>query len=146
MPIPVVSYAEPYQSRMMRNEKPIHYALSYKVNGILFAVHNEHERFQSEKQYGDAIEGYLRLYGIPYEREVVLPKSFESELPGRNRVDFIIDGKIILEVKAKRVLERADYYQTKRYLIALGKKLALLINFRNRYLRPKRILNSLAKE
>ncbi len=130
----------------MDKNKPIYYELSYKTCGILFAVHNELGRYRNEKQYGDAIERYLKLYGIAYKRELVLPKSFEGEFSGRNKVDFLIEDKIILEIKAKRIAGRVDYYQTKRYLVALNKKLALLINFRDKFLRPKRILNSLAEE
>ena len=129
----------------MRNkEKPIYYELSYKINGVLFAVHNELGRFRNEQQYSDAIEQYLKLYAIPYKREMIIPKSFEGEMPARNRVDFLIDDKIVLEIKTKRVVEKSDYYQTKRYLIALEKKLALLVNFRDKFLRPKRVLNSSA--
>lgn len=130
----------------MRREKPVYYDLSYKISGILFAVHNELGRFRNEKQYGDAVEQYLKVYGIAYEREKKLPESFEGEAAGRNRVDFLIENKVILEIKAKRLLGKADYYQTKRYLIALGRKLALLVNFRDKFLRPKRVLNSLVQE
>ncbi|MGC9048739.1 MAG: GxxExxY protein [Patescibacteria group bacterium] len=86
--------------------------LSYKINGILFAVHNELGRFCNEKQYADAIEGYCKKIGIKYEREKILPPSFIGELKGRNKIDFLIEDKIILEVKAKRILQREDYYQT----------------------------------
>ncbi len=127
----------------MRKVVLIHPELSYKISGVLFAVHNELGRFRNEQQYADAIESYLKLYELPFEREKVMPQSFEGEHVGRNKVDFIIADSIILEIKAKRMLERTDYYQTRRYLMTLGKKLALLVNFRDKFLRPKRILNSL---
>lgn len=130
----------------MGKEKLVYSKLSYALNGILFAVHNELGRFQNEKQYADAIEGRLQQSNISYEREKVLPKSFAGEQDGRNKVDFLIEEKLVLEIKAKRMLEKPDYYQTKRYLVALGKKLALLVNFRDKFLKPKRVLNSLAKE
>jgi GxxExxY protein len=120
--------------------------LSYKITGVLFIVHNELGRYCNEKQYADRVEFYLKKFKIRYEREKVLPKSFENEMNGRNKVDFLIENKIILEIKAKRLLEREDYYQVKRYLIALNKKLGIAVNFRDKYLRPKRILNSSAKE
>jgi GxxExxY protein len=75
-----------------------------------------------------------------------LPPSFENELSGRNKVDFVVEDKIVVEIKAKRVIEREDYYQVQRYLVAMNKKLGLLVNFRDKYLRPKRILNSKAPE
>lgn len=114
------------------------------MSGIFFAVHNELGRFRSEKQYADAIERYLQLHKIEYEREKTAPQSFDGEASGRNKMDFIVADKIVLEIKNKRMLERPDYYQTRRYLAAVGKKLALLVNFRDKFLKPKRVLNSLA--
>jgi len=120
--------------------------LSYRINGVLFATHNELGRFCNEKQYSDYIESYLKKFKIKYERERVLSPSFSEELKGRNKIDFLIEDKIILEVKAKHVLTRDDYYQTRRYLMALNKKLAIIVNFHKKYIIPQRILNSLAKE
>ncbi len=125
--------------------KVIYPELSYKITGVLYKVHNELGRFCNEKQYGDFIEKLLKEDDIKYEREKILPESFEGEHKGRNKLDFIIDNKIILELKAKRVLPREDYYQIKRYLEALNLKLAMLVNFRDKYLKPKRILNSKVK-
>ena len=131
----------------MKNfSKLIYPELSYKITGILFAVHNELGRFCNEKQYADSIERYLKKLKMKYEREKILPPSFEEELRGRNRIDFLIEDKIILEIKAKQVLIKDDYYQTKRYLLALNKKLGLLVNFRDKYIKPKRILNSSVSE
>lgn len=122
----------------------IYSEISYKINGVLFSVHNELGQFCNEKQYCDLIEEHLKSAGILYEREKILPVSFEGELKGRNKVDFLIDDKIILELKAKKFLERDDYYQIKRYLSATNKKLGILVNFRRKFITPKRVLNSSA--
>jgi len=131
----------------MRNfTKLIYPELSYKVNDVLFAVHNKLGRFCNKQQYADAVEQYLQELGMKYEREVILPPSFEKETKGRNKMDFIIDNRIILEIKAKKFLTNEDYYQVKRYLTALNKKLGIIVNFRKKFIQPKRILNSQAKE
>jgi len=70
---------------------------------------------------------------IPYKREFKIDKT-------GNIVDFLIDDKIILEIKAEPLILKKDYYQAQRYLQALNKKLASLVNFRNRYLKPLRII------
>jgi hypothetical protein len=43
-------------------------------------------------------------------------------------------------------LSNEDYYQVKRYLTSLNKKLGIIVNFRKKFIQPKRILNSQAKE
>lgn len=119
--------------------------LSYIVTGLLFEVHNELGRYCNEKQYGDLFESKLKEKGIDYKREQIIPKSFTGEQEGRNRIDFIVYNKIILEFKCKRLIDRECFYQTKRYLKAYNKKLGLIVNFREKYLKPKRVLNSEVK-
>lgn len=122
--------------------KIIYPDLSYLINGILFKTHNDLGRFRNEKEYGDYIENNFKKLNIKFKREKILPISFEGEKSGRNKVDFLIEGLIVLEIKAKRYIEKDDYYQIKRYLVTLNKKLGLLVNFRGKYLKIKRILNS----
>ena len=126
--------------------KVIYPELSYKITGILFAVHNELGRFCNEKQHGNCFAQYLKKFGIKFTREHILPPSFPGEEVGRNRLDFLIEGKVIVELKAKRLMGREEYYQMRRYLKAAGKKLGIIVNFREKYLRPRRVLNSSADE
>ena len=115
--------------------------LSFKINGVLFNARKSVGGFKNEKQYCDAIEFLLKENGIVYKREKILPTTLPDEQDGRNRVDFLIDEEIVLEVKSKPFLTKNDYYQVKRYLECLDKKLGILVNMRGYYIRPKRILN-----
>ena len=116
--------------------------LSYHLNGIFFAVHNELGRFRNEKQYCDGIEAKLQEAQIPYKREYPLPASFKGEHSRRNIVDFFIEDKIVLEIKAKPGVDKQDYYQVLRYLSSLQCRIGILVNFGRYTLVPKRILNS----
>jgi len=122
--------------RMVKNL--IYPELSYKLTGILFSVHNRLGRYCREKQYQDLVALLLKQGGLKYEREKEL--SLSSQIKG-NRVDFVIEDKILLDCKAKPFITRQDYYQMMRYLRASKKRLGLVVNFRNKYLRPKRIAN-----
>lgn len=108
--------------------------LSYKLNGILMEVLKELGPYSREKQYGDLLEKKLKEYQIAYEREVRIGDS-------GNIADFIIDGKIILELKTTPFLIKEHYEQVKRYLYQTDLKLGILVNFRNKQIFPKRILN-----
>lgn len=119
----------------------LHQTLSYNIRGILYKVHNELGQFRNEKQYGDAVAYYCNQQKIFFQREAVMSKSFVGEHEGRNRVDFIIDSKIILELKVVPGFSRRDYDQCLRYLISSGLDLALLVNFRSDWCAIKRILN-----
>lgn len=116
-----------------KNNKIIYPELSYLITGTCFNIHNSRGRFLREKQYSDLLEDKFKEIKLPYKREVILGDS-------GNIIDFIVDNKIILEIKSKRLLEKDDFYQTQRYLQATNIKLGLLINFRNRYIKPVRII------
>lgn len=122
-------------------QKLIYPELSYLITGICFDVHNQIGRYCREKQFCDLLEQKLIILKIPYKREQGIGKT-------GNKVDFLIDNKIILEVKAKPIISKDDYYQAQRYLQFSQIRLALIINFRNRYLKPIRIvrIDSSAKQ
>jgi len=116
--------------------------LSYRIVGLCFKTHNELGRFKNEKQYADYFEQLLISDRIEYKREFNLPPSFEGENKIRNKVDFIIEDKIIADFKTKTIITKEDYFQMLRYLTSANAKLGLIINFRQKYLKIKRIVNS----
>ena len=113
--------------------KVIYPDLSYTINGTLFAVHNRLGRFEKEKRYADAFEEELQSRKVAYRREVLLGAS-------GNRVDFLVEEKIVIEFKAKRGFTQEDFRQIQNYLQESGIKLGLLVNFRDSFLKPKRIV------
>ena len=123
-----------------KNRDLIHPELSYLLTGLFYKTHNKLGRFCREKQYSDEFKKLLIESGIRYEREYPL-KSMGDKIEG-NIVDFIIDQKILIDLKAKRFLTKEDYYQMLRYLECSKIKLGLLVNFRSTYLKPKRVLNN----
>lgn len=127
-------------------DKVIYPKTSYILNGIFFDVHNELGGHCREKQYCDAIEELLKLKRIEYRRELSIENDNNLIKNNSNRVDFLIENKIIVEVKAKRMIGREEYRQTQRYLRALNLKLGIIVNFQQKYLSPRRVLNSAAKE
>lgn len=123
------------------NKNILYPELSYQICGLCFAIHNELGRYRSEKQYADALENVLKEKLINYEREKPLSVSFKGEQQRRNIPDFVIENKIIVDIKAKRLATKEDYFQMKRYLASYNKELGLIVNFRQKYIYPKRVLN-----
>jgi GxxExxY protein len=107
--------------------------LSYKIVGMCFETHNKLGRYSREKQYGDYIEKLLKEERVIYKREYIVSDT-------ENILDFFIDNKIVLEIKAERIITKRDYYQVQRYLQSTQAKLGILVNFGSRYLTPKRII------
>jgi GxxExxY protein len=126
--------------------KIIHKDISYKIVGLCFKAHDILGRFGKEKQYCDILEELFKKEGIQYEREKDLSILLGEKKIGGNKVDFIIEGKILFDAKAKNYITKEDYRQMKRYLTATGFKLCIVVNFRDISIKPKRILNSSGSE
>jgi GxxExxY protein len=125
-----------------RLQNVIYPELSYGLTGIFFKVHNELGYYCKENQYCEAIELLLKEKLIRYKRELSLKSNNDLIKDNSNRVDFLLEDKIVIEVKAKRFMGRDEYNQTQRYLQMLNLKLGIIVNFHQRYLVPKRIINS----
>ena len=111
--------------------------LSYQLVGIFFYVQKQLGRYYREVQYCDAIEQELKVRKFRYRREYPIPVAGRLS----NRVDFLIPGRVIVDVKAKPFIEPQDYDQMRRYLHSANIQLGLIVNFRNKFLLPKRVLN-----
>ena len=83
----------------------------------------------SEAVYHRAFEVLLRQGGTSYETERIVPIVFENHTIGNLRIDLIVDGTCIVELKAIAKLNDAAKIQTRNYLKLTGLTDALLINF-----------------
>jgi len=126
----------------MKDGKVVYKDLSYKINGFLFYIHNKLGRFSKEKNYADALELVLEENRITFKREQVLSTDILSKKLNLYRLDFLIDNKILLELKAKDFISKDDYFQVLKYVKLNNMKLGILVNFREKYLKLRRILNS----
>ncbi|MBU2264723.1 GxxExxY protein [Patescibacteria group bacterium] len=121
--------------------KLIHPELSYVLMGILFEIHNKLGTKYQEKHYQKAVEIKLKELKIPYQREAKVNIEFDGEELGEFFIDFIIDGKIILELKRIWKITADNIKQVLRYLKATNLKLGIIVNFRHNRLESRRILN-----
>lgn len=104
-------------------------------------VHNFFGHGFSEIVYKDALEIEFRKAGIFYEREKEYEVVYKGiVLPHRFYADFVIDDKIVLEVKGKKEIADADIAQAINYLKVSENKLSLIVNFGESKLNYKRII------
>jgi len=93
-----------------------------------------------EVVYQRALAIELGLRNIYFEREKEMPLSYKGYNIGTRRVDFFIEGKIMLEIKAVIQLEDVHLAQAINYLEAYGMEIGLLINFGSPSLQFKRVM------
>jgi GxxExxY protein len=114
---------------------------SYKIIGICMEVHNNLGPGFLEIVYKDALEYEFRLAGIPFEREKEFVVNYKGTiLPHKFHADFVVYGKIILEVKAVSEIYEKSIAQALNYLSVSGCKLSLIVNFGELNLNYKRIV------
>lgn len=99
--------------------KVLYPELSYLIVGILFEAHKELGQYAREKQYGNLIEKKLKEKNILHQRELAISNT-------GNILDFLIEDKIILELKSVREINSEYYRQIQNYLQQTNKKIGFI--------------------
>lgn len=115
--------------------------LSYQIVGILFDVYNQLGYGFSEKTYQKAIATALRGSKLKYQEQVYAPVSYRGEKVAVNYFDFLVDDKIVLEIKKGDHFAKAHIDQLYQYLKNQKLKLGILAYFAPRNIHFKRIVN-----
>lgn len=119
--------------------KLVHPELSYKILGILFTVHNQLGPDCNEKHYQRAIRECFVKENMEFAEQVKIDIR-RPEYIGAYYMDFVVERKIVLEIKASPRISRNHVLQLLRYLKETGIELGILVNFSRRDLIYKRIL------
>lgn len=122
-------------------DKVIYKELSYKIVGILFEVYNELGYGFKEKHYERAIAKVFSEQKIKFKTQAPFAIKFKDKVIGRSYLDFLIEDKIVLEIKKGRYFSKRNLEQVKEYLKVTGLKLAILANFTPNGIKYLRVLN-----
>lgn len=115
----------------------------YLLIGIMMEIHRILGKGFSEIVYKDALEFELRNRNINYEREKEFSVNYKGTiLKHKFYADFVVDDKVIIEVKSKSELINEHYAQVLNYLAISKLGIGLLINFNEKSLQYKRIIRS----
>lgn len=115
-------------------------SLTFKIRGALFNVYNNLGPSYKEIIYGNALEMEFKKIGLSYEREKAIDVMYDNKKVGVYRPDFVIDSKIILEIKAQPFIGKLEIKQTWYYLKGSDYRLGLLVNFGSKELQIERII------
>lgn len=116
--------------------------ITEKIIGCAMKVHRTLGNGFQEVIYQRALEIEMFSSRIIFEREKDMDIYYEGYKIGTRRVDFLIENKISLELKALAILENVHLAQAKNYLETYNVETGLLINFGAKSLEMKRIFNN----
>lgn len=121
------------------NNDLVYPELSYKIVGLLFKINDQIGFGQSEKVYTDSFEILLKNEGMLFSREYYYPLKIDGVLVAKRYFDFLIDDKIIIELKVGDYKYKEACSQLFQYLKASGKKLGIIARYTRNGVKIKRI-------
>ena len=118
-----------------------HEETTRKIIGYAMQVHTTLGNGFQEVIYQRALEVEFLLDGLSFAREKEMEIHYRNKVIGTRRVDFFVEGNIMIELKALTKLEDVHIAQARNYCEAYDMEIGLLINFGAKSLEFKRIFN-----
>ena len=116
--------------------------LTYKIIGCAMEVHKHLGNGFQEVIYQRALAIEMGLQGIEFDREFTMNLEYKGHDIGTRRVDFFVEEKIMVEIKAVMNIEDVHLAQAVNYVEAYNLEIGLLINFGSKSLQHKRVHNN----
>lgn len=117
-------------------------ALTERIIGGALRVHKQFGPGLLEGLYQRALAIELTNAGLSVQRERMIQVSYLGQPLGEQRLDLVIDGKVVVELKALETLAQVHRAQLLTYLRISGLPIGLLINHGTEHLQVKRLLNT----
>jgi len=111
-----------------------------KIRKAIFKVYNSLGNGHKEAVCQRSLEEEFRKEGLKFENQKHLSVYYDGKKVGDYIPDFVVENKVIVEIKATKFLTKDDRQQILYYLKGSGYRLALLVNFGSRNLQIKRIV------
>jgi GxxExxY protein len=114
--------------------------LAFAIIGAAMEVHRILGPGFLEAVYQKALAHELCLRNIPFDQQVRLSVSYKDVLMGEYVADFVVENKIIIEIKSVSKLNPSHHAQALNYLAVTGYRLTLLLNFGAGSLEQRRVI------
>lgn len=125
------------------NEKEYkHSDITGRIIGAAMKVHSTLGNGFQEVIYQRALDIEMKEQGLTASREHEMDIFYRGIKIGNRRVDFFVEDKVMVEIKAVSVLDDAHLAQAINYLEAYGLEIGLLLNFGAKSLQYRRVINS----
>lgn len=115
--------------------------LSYEIVGVLFDVYNDLGYGYQEKYYEKAVAKGFKQAGLGYKEQLHVPFKFKGQKIGDYYLDFLVEDKIVVELKKGDRFSKKNIEQVYAYLKVKDLKLGILAQFSTNGLKFKRVLN-----
>ncbi len=126
----------------VKTQKELIYAKEcYKIIGLIFEVFNKFGYGYKEKFYQKAIAEIFKENNIDFKEQLKARIKYKDRDLGLYFFDFLVFGKIIIEIKQRNYFSKKDIEQLYSYLRATKLNLGLLIHFTKSGVKYKRIIN-----
>jgi len=126
-----------------RKKDLIYPELSYTIVGCAFEVWNILGPGHSEKTYQEAMEVMFKEKNIRYKSQLYAPVIFRNKLLSKSYLDFMVEEKIVVELKKNEHFAIGHIKQIHDYLVRSQLQLGILINFTFAEVKIKRVINQL---
>lgn len=125
------------------NEKDYKYSdITRKIIGAAMKVHSTLGNGFQEVIYQRALDIEFPKWELTAQRELEIPIFYDGFEIGTRRVDFLVEQKVMVEIKALTALEDVHLAQAINYLEAYNLEIGLLLNFGAKSLQYRRVINS----
>ena len=113
----------------MTADKYLYTDLTYKIRGAFYEIYNTLGPGFKEIVYQKALAKELKIRGLNFEQEKSIPIIYKEEKIGIYKPDFVVENKIIIEIKSVTHLTKIDEIQLYYYLKGTNFQLGFLVNF-----------------
>lgn len=117
-------------------------SLSHQIIGVAIDIHKKLGPGFQEKIYEEALLTEFKKSGIAYEKQKVVRVDYDGINLGNQRIDLLVNGGIIVEIKACNKIIPLFRDQVISYLKNADKRLGLILNFGRSKLEVKRVVNN----
>ena len=114
--------------------------LSYRIMGAIFEVHKTLGPGFVESVYEKALIDEFRRTGLKVEVQKPIILSYKDKQVGKHRLDIVVEGKVVIELKSVARFCAQHQKQLLSYLKASGCKLGILVNFARSRVQYKRVV------